>query len=128
MRAILDFEIEACRITKGPLASTNDYGMNGAFHIWTATARSGTRRRLNVIASNGGGWEHVSVTLRDHPYETPTWREMQWVKTLFWDDEETVVQIHPPASRYVNEHPGCLHLWRPIEGPGLPLPPVWMLA
>src|SRR5574343_1968100 len=115
MSAILDFEIEACRITKGPLASTNDYGMNGAFHIWTATARSGTRRRLNVIASNGGGWEHVSVTLRDHPYETPTCREIQRVKTLVWDDEETVVQIHPPRSEERRVGKECRSRWSPYH-------------
>lgn len=56
-----------------------------------------------------GQWEHVSVSLE---HRCPTWEEMCIVKNLFWDEEETVIQIHPPRSQYVNYHPFCLHLWR----------------
>lgn len=58
-----------------------------------------------------GEWEHVSVSLPDR---CPTWEEMCLVKRLFWDDEETVIQFHPPASQYVNRHEFCLHLWKQI--------------
>jgi hypothetical protein len=47
---------------------------------------------------------------------------MCWVKSLFWDDEEVVVQYHPRKSQYVSYHPFCLHLWRPILAV-LPEPP-----
>ena len=47
---------------------------------------------------------------------------MAFVKDLFWAETETVVQLHPPASRYVNQHPYCLHLWRHREIL-FPLPP-----
>lgn len=40
---------------------------------------------------------------------------MCYVKSLFWEDEDAVFQIHPPKSEYVNEHPYCLHLWRPVD-------------
>lgn len=40
---------------------------------------------------------------------------MCWVKGKFWDPEAAVVQYHPPASAYLNCHPYCLHLWRPID-------------
>lgn len=76
-------------------------------------------RELHVIASRGGDWDHVSVSLNTR---CPNWREMCFIKELFFDDEDCVIQYHPPKSKYVNYHPYCLHLWRPhqIE---IPLPP-----
>jgi hypothetical protein len=84
-------------------------------------------RELKIIASDGvdpdtklAGWEHVSVSVAGkHP---PNWQEMSWVKDHFWRDDETVVQLHPARSQYVNIHPNCLHLWRQI-GREHPLPP-----
>ena len=35
-------------------------------------------------------------------------------KALFWDEDDCVIQYHPPRSEYVNNHQNCLHLWRPI--------------
>ena len=69
-------------------------------------------RLLKAIASNGMNWEHASVSL---PNRCPNWREMCFVKDFFWDEEDLVVQYHPPKSQYVNMHVHCLHLWRPIE-------------
>lgn len=81
--------------------------------------------KIKVIVSAGdgpgGGWDHVSVSF-DPPTTTPTWEDMCWVKNLFFEDEETVVQFHPAKSDYVNIHPHCLHLWRPINQP-IALPP-----
>ena len=36
------------------------------------------------------------------------------MKNIFWDDEDVVMQFHVPAKDHVNNHPYCLHLWRPI--------------
>jgi len=72
---------------------------------------------LNAIASKGKGWEHVSVShfeLKDK-FDPPTWEDMCFVKSLFWDKGDTVVQFHPKESEYVNMHPGVLHLWRPTR-------------
>ena len=66
---------------------------------------------LTVVATRGDGWEHVSVSLTSR---CPTWDEMNYVKDLFWEAEDCVVQYHPPKSEYVNVHPFCLHLWREI--------------
>jgi hypothetical protein len=38
---------------------------------------------------------------------------MAFVKRLFFRDDETAMQLHVPASDHVNQHPYCLHLWRP---------------
>ncbi len=69
---------------------------------------------LRVISSgnaigNKSGWEHVSIS---RPNAIPTWTDMARVKNLFWRDDETVLQFHPKASEYVNDHPNCLHLWK----------------
>lgn len=61
----------------------------------------------------------MSVSRKDR---CPTWDEMCAVKDLFWTEEDAVVQFHPPRSDYVNNHPFCLHLWKPSEGTLL-LPP-----
>lgn len=74
---------------------------------------------LRVVASWGGGWDHVSVS---HPSRIPTWEEMCWIKGLFFDDEEAAMQLHPPKSEYVNNHSRCLHIWRP-QSENIPLPP-----
>lgn len=64
-----------------------------------------------IVASWGGGWEHVSVSLARR---CPTWEEMCMIKDIFWGEEECVVEYHPPRSQYVNRHPYCLHLWKKI--------------
>lgn len=73
---------------------------------WTGTV---------IWENNENGWEHVSVSPLDHSI-VPTWDDMCEIKDLFWDEEEAVLQIHPPKSKYVNMMPNCLHLWRPING------------
>ena len=69
-------------------------------------------KTYNVIASNGGGWEHISVSNEKH---IPSWKVMSKIKDLFFNENETVVQFHPPKSEYVNIHKNCLHLWRSLE-------------
>jgi hypothetical protein len=73
-----------------------------------------------VIASDGLGWDHVSVSLQDHRIpkkpkaveRCPNWEEMCFVKDIFFEESETVIQYHPPKESYVNTHPFCLHLWK----------------
>lgn len=73
---------------------------NGTFQI----------KGLTIIVSDGGGWDHVSVS---HFARCPLWEEMCVVKDLFFKDDEVVMQLHPAKANYVNNHPKCLHLWRP---------------
>ena len=82
---------------------------------------------INCIVSDGLGWEHVSVSLGTRGNKRmikrcPTWREMCFIKEMFWSPEDAVIQVHPAKSKHVNFHPYCLHLWRPI-GLGMVLPP-----
>ena len=94
---------EKYRIKSGLLASTEADGNNGYFYV------PFEKMHLAVIASDGLGWDHVSVSLDDRD---PTWEEMCFVKDLFFDKEDCVVQYHPPQRDYINMHPHCLHLWR----------------
>ena len=103
---------EKYRITSGPAASWASYGNCGAFEIPIQDQRSRKRRLFRVIASDGEGWEHVSVSLPDR---CPVWEEMCIIKGFFWDDEDAVMQLHPPKSDWVNNHNYCLHLWRPTK-------------
>jgi len=106
------------RIRTGLISTDDSYGNNGGF---TPPLKSGAP--VTVIASNGLGWEHVSVSLKDR---CPTWEEMCEIKELFFDKEDTVMQLHPPKSKYVNVHNYCLHLWRPLEEK-IPLPRQYMV-
>lgn len=103
---------ENYRITNHPtLSSNSDYGNNGAFQF----PLSG-RSIAFVIASDGDGWEHVSVhVVSDGKERTPTWSEMCKIKDMFWSEDDCVVQYHPKKSDYVNNYKHTLHLWRPIN-------------
>jgi len=79
---------------------------------------------MTVIASDGGGWDHVSVSLRKR---TPTWEEMEYVRELFFRDDEVVMQLSVPARDHVNLHKFCLHMWRP-QHVVIPRPPGFMVG
>lgn len=58
---------------------------------------NGTKAKpASVVFSWGGGWEHVSVSYKNR---VPTWDEMCKIKDMFWNDDECVVQYHPPEIR-----------------------------
>jgi hypothetical protein len=77
------------------------------------------RAPLMVIASSDLGWDHVSVSRKNR---IPNWAEMSQIKGLFFKDDETAMQLHVPVSDHVNDHPYCLHLWRPHDN-SIPRPP-----
>lgn len=110
--------LERWRVRQGIQAS--DWGDDfGAFYIPGPCGQE-----LKVIASSGDpdsgiDWEHVSVSLQNR---CPNWQEMCFIKSLFWDDEECVMQLHPPRSQWINQHPYCLHMWKP-KNQTIPMPP-----
>lgn len=121
---------ERARVTAGPFASSIMDGNNGAFLLpspvagwvlWCLASDS-----TEPDAAGYAPWEHVSVSARRpaalQKSRTPTWLEMCAVKEAFWGAEDAVIQFHPRRSQYVNQHPHCLHLWRPV-GVTLPEPP-----
>ncbi len=112
------------RVRRGhPLASDDRWGACGMFLVPGPCGRT-----LTIVGSDGTGsgdygdgtvWEHVSASTPKH---TPNWKEMCFVKDLFWGPEEAVMQLHPPRSTWISNHAFCLHLWRPV-GVAIPLPP-----
>lgn len=99
------------RVWRGMYASTPEDGFNGMFEF----SIPGEARRIRCIASDGEGWQHVSVSFGQHSKSAPSWELMCRIKDLFWNDEDWVCQFHPAKSEYVNNHPGCLHLWKPTD-------------
>lgn len=106
MRSTLPENLERARVD-----GKREWGAYGKFHI-----QGPCGEKLLIVASGGddddlaaGGWEHVSVSTRRR---IPNWTEMNFVKDLFWDDDECVVQFHPSRSEYVNNHAFVLHMWR----------------
>ncbi len=123
MKKIPTKSIEQWRITQGRFASDKSFGANGAFQIPHNLVS------LRIIVSDGTDWklsglpgipfEHVSVSLAAR---CPTWEEMDFVKRIFWRDDETVFQLHVARENWINNHKYCLHLWKPV-GIEIPLPP-----
>lgn len=117
-----NIELEECRVTRGPFRSDSSYGMMGAFLIDSPI----DNHTMKVIADDGkdSQWEHVSISRRNR---CPNWIEMCYIKDLFWGEEETVIQYHPPKSKYINNAPTALHLWRP-KRENIPLPPMILVG
>lgn len=88
----------------------------------TVMVASGESARADLGAAYA--WDHVSVSLPNRP---PNWAEMAFIKSVFWGDDETVMQLHVPTAEHKNLHPNCLHLWRPLNAP-IPRPPGDMVA
>lgn len=121
MKKVLPEKLEAGRDRAGHYASDPSWGAYGRFFV-----QGPCGEQLCIVASAADpddkmseGWEHVSVSTRRR---LPNWTEMCFVKDLFWEPDECVVQFHPPRSEYVNNHPNCLHLWRLKDG-SFPMPP-----
>lgn len=122
---------EASRLLKGEFG-TSPGDPCGVFVVLGPCGRA-----LTVIADDGSraahrlrnpdvhGWEHASVSFEGGE-SLPNWTEMDFVKRLFWDDEEAVMQLHPPRSQWVS-NAEVLHLWRPIDA-DIPLPPTRMVG
>lgn len=113
--------IEKCRMRdkERELYGCNGDNGNGIFKVFVGG------KSFFCIVSNGGGWEHVSIS-KPNAKRCPTWEEMCAIKDIFFEPEEAVVQYHPPKSQYVNRHEFTLHLWRPI-GVEVPMPPKWFV-
>ena len=120
MRFDVPAKLETARVRNGEQGSDASYGLAGMFELM---GPKGAWLRIISGGRDGSGWEHVSVSI---PHRTPNWQEMCFVKDLFWEPHECVVQYHPPTSKHINFHPNCLHLWRPTDVE-LPMPPMIMV-
>ena len=115
--------LDKYRVKDGPFGSPDGSDF-GAFHIPGPFGPT-----LKVIVSSADldpeyPWDHVSVSL---PNRCPNWPEMEFIKRLFFADNECAMQLHVPVSDHINYHPHCLHIWKPkhLE---IPLPPKIMVG
>jgi hypothetical protein len=96
------------RIRSGEAATDDTAGFNGHFlvpldgELWF------------VGLSDGLGWRHLSVYNAQKKL-IPSWYTMCRLKDAFFGDLDWVVQFHPGKDDYINDHPGCLHLWQPLD-------------
>lgn len=102
-----------------PQLLTFDFGEDGGRGLIVGLDSKKAMNGAKVVWSWGGGWDHVSVSFENR---CPTWEEMCKVKDMFFYPDECCVEYHPKESEYVNQHPYCLHIWRP-QGAEMPTPP-----
>ncbi len=94
--------------------SDESFGNNGVFRLVISK-----KNKLNIMASDGGGWDHVSVSAKG---KTPSYYEMKKVRRLFWGDDDVVVEYHMGEKDHINIHSNVLHLWC-WQGGKFPTPP-----
>jgi hypothetical protein len=96
---------------------------------WTIVKRWGDgnmlmhRSGLKVIVDtapcdDGREWMHISMSREDR---LPSFDDMKFAKETFAGNDRYAYQVFPPAAKYVNQHPFCLHLYVPLTGAD-PLP------
>ena len=96
---------------------------NGIYgRAWQRT----TGEALRIIESiytrpdDGRTWLHVSVSKPNR--KMPTWEDIQTMRRYFVGEHRESYMIFPTKERYVNIHPGVLHLYCCLDQPGGVLP------
>lgn len=106
---------EHFRVKEGKLASTKENGNNGLFKIHLPTKNC----NAFCLVSDNGGWEQVSVRVEDlnkqlkggSRIRIPNSEELKFLKNVFWDRDETVIQYHFADSKETGSE-YALHLFR----------------
>ena len=84
--------LDAFRVNASDFFGDLGDGSCGAFRV-SSPIDGGA---LNVLASSGGGWDHVSVSRVNR---CPNWAEMEHIKRMFFREDEAAMQLHvPPAE------------------------------
>ncbi|MFV0401700.1 MAG: hypothetical protein ACK5LX_13940 [Oscillospiraceae bacterium] len=109
-----------CRINNPRMQSLMDDDFIGAYRL---SLQGSPLDFLVLVSVHDGEWEHISVSTEAR---CPIWEEMRLIKEMFFTDDEAAMQLHPPKKDYVNNHPHCLHLWRPVNQP-IPMPDIDMV-
>ena len=109
------------QIKLNPKLKVIETALDGGAAYWQPTKNT---RPAVIIWSTGMGWDHVSISFKNR---CPSWDEMCKVKEMFFEDDETVIQYHPAKKDHVNQHPYCLHMWKP-QGMPVPAPPSIMVG
>lgn len=119
MRDLRMHEAYRLRMAEREFYGTNGDATCGAFQMPSKI----DGQPLMIVASSDAGWEHVSVSRASR---CPNWPEMDYVKRMFFKDDEVAMQLHVKVADHINCHPYTLHLWRP-RNQEIPRPPGWMV-
>lgn len=115
-------DAEKYRWKDAPAGYCSNYG--DPYGIFLVPHPAGDLKVIVSAACDEAPWDHVSVSKKNR---CPNWLEMCKIKDLFFDPDEAAMQIHPPANDYIDCHPYCLHIWKPMNQE-IPLPPSIMVA
>ena len=122
---------EQYRVRKGNLASDGSFGNNGMFVIPAGQEaipdQSGKLTKVPyfifVVASDQQSWEHISIVIHTiGPQRAPVKEEVDAIRNMFWGKDDQVFQ-YMPSSRFKDENPLCIQLWRK-PGVEMPVPPL----
>lgn len=67
--------------------------------------------RISAMRFDEDLWEHIMVDCM-FLQRCATYKEMSFIKDIFWPEHELALQVHPAQSEYINHNPYALHLWR----------------
>ena len=85
---------------------------------WGWRDRTGLTVLLSAsVEGDGRDWLHVSLSRRT---ELPSWDDLVRVKRDFVGPERTALQVLPPETEWVNDHPSCLHLFACLNAAVVP--------
>jgi len=118
MKKLVDIPAPRVRVPLRPDLNEDPPTQGAAFKV-----KSPVSGHLRVIATSSDGWDHVSIS---HKSRIPLWKEMEFIKRMFFHPDEVAFQLHVPPAKHINYHANCLHLWRPHDQP-IPLPPIEMV-
>jgi hypothetical protein len=89
---------------------------------WERTTGQAIRvvESLYTRPEDGYTWLHVSVSKPNR--KLPTWEDVQVMRACFVGEHRESYMIFPTQDRYVNIHPGVLHLYCCLDQPEGVLP------
>ena len=94
-------------------------GVFGRF--WVRTRGEAIRVIESIYTrEDGHTWLHVSVSKPNR--KMPTWDDVQTMRKCFVGEHRESYMIFPTQDRYVNIHPGVLHLYCNLNQPEGVLP------
>ena len=88
---------------------------------WQRTRGEAIRVIESVVTKpDGKQWLHVSVSKPNR--KMPTWDDVKTLRECFVGEHRECYMIFPTQDRYVNIHPGVLHLYCCLDQPNGVLP------
>ena len=89
--------------------------------VWVRTQGEAIRViESTCLRADGCMWLHVSVSKPNR--KMPTWEDVQVMRKYFVGEHRESYMVFPTQDRYVNIHPGVLHLYSCLDQPEGVLP------